>query len=119
MKKKVENTIPVLPVKNLKDSIKYYVDTLGFHEDWKGDVVGSVSRDGHCILLSEGTGATGPSWVWIGLEDAALFEEYKSKGVKVRQQPENHDWAYEMKFEDPDGNVLWAGTDTRADLLRV
>ena len=38
---------------------------------------------------------------------AALFEEFRSKGVKILQEPQNHQWAYEMKFEDQDGNVLW------------
>jgi catechol 2,3-dioxygenase-like lactoylglutathione lyase family enzyme len=87
MEKTVENTIPVLPVKSLKESIDYYVDTLGFTEDWRGNVVGSVSRDGCCIMLSEKTGASDPGWVWIGLEDATLFEEYRNKGVQVRREP--------------------------------
>ena len=116
MAKSVENTIPVLPVKNLQNSIAYYVEILGFREDWQGDTIGSVSRDGCHIMLNEETKASGLGWVWIGLEDATLFEEYKRKGVQVRQEPQNHEWAYEMKFEDLDGNVLWLGTAPRNDL---
>lgn len=112
----VENTIPVLPVKNLSESLVFYVETLGFRVDWRGEVVGSVSRDGHCIMLSEITGMAGPGWVWIGLQDTSLFDEYRSRRVQVHQEPQNHVWAYEMKFEDPDGNVLWLGTETRKDL---
>ncbi len=119
MERSVENTIPILPVKCLKESIDYYVGTLGFTEDWRGNFVGSVSRDGCCIMLSEETGASDPGWVWIGLENARLFEEYKGKGVQVQQESQNHAWAYEMKFEDLDGNVLWLGTEPRKDLPEI
>ena len=119
MKKKIECTIPILSVNSLKESVDYYVDTLGFSVDWKGQVVGSVSRDGCNIMLSEQIGASGSGWVWIGLRDASLFDEYKTKGVKVHQEPRNHEWAYEMKFQDPDGNILWLGTDTRDDLPKL
>ncbi len=116
MKKKVECTIPVLPVKNLKKSFEFYIDTLGFKLDWEGQTFGSVSRDGHCIMLSEKNKPTDPAWVWIGLEDDTLFDEYKRKGVNVFQEPQNHPWAYEMKFEDIDGNILWIGTEPRTDI---
>jgi hypothetical protein len=57
-----------------------------------------------------------PSWVWIGLEDDSLFDVYLSKGIKVLQEPRNCSWAYEVKFEDIDGNILWMGTEPKADL---
>ena len=60
MDKKIENTIPVLPVKSMEESIQYYVDTLGFSVDWKGSVVGSVSRDDWSIMLSETTRGSDP-----------------------------------------------------------
>ncbi len=60
MDKKIENTMHVLPVKSMEESIQYYVDTLGFSVDLKGKVVGSVSRDGWSIMLSESTGASDP-----------------------------------------------------------
>ena len=119
MEKKIENAIPVLPVRNLNESIEFYVTKLGFMEDWRGDVVGSVSRDGHCIMLSEVTGTSEPGWVWIGMNDATLWDGYRENGVTVHQEPQNHDWAYEMKYEDLDGNVLWMGTTPRDDLPKV
>ncbi len=82
MNKKIENTIPILPVKSMEKSVQYYVDTLGFRVDWKGSVVGSVSRDGWSIMVSETTGASDPGWVGIGLEDATLFDEYKKKALR-------------------------------------
>ena len=112
----VECTIPILPVRELEQSKRYYLDVLGFELDWTGDVVCSVSKDGASIMLSQIEPWKSAGWVWIGLEDDFLFETYRSRGVKVRQEPQNHAWAYEMKFEDLDGNVLWLGTETRADL---
>ena len=45
-----------------------------------------------------------------------MFQLYRDKGVKVRQEPRNYSWAYEMKFEDLDGNILWLGTEPRKDM---
>ena len=112
----IENTIPVLPVSDLKQSIRFYTGTLGFTLDWSGVIVCGVSRDGHAIMLWEESHPPTPTRVWIGLQDHSLFDEYRSRGVKVHQEPRNEPWAYEMKFEDPDGNILWLGTETRKDL---
>lgn len=116
--RKLECTIPVLPVSNLQQSARFYLDTLGFQLDWgnpQQDPICSVSRDGCAIMLMQRDGPAEPVWVWIGLEDDSLFEEYRSRGVRVLQEPENHPWAWEMKFADPDGNVLWLGTEPKAD----
>lgn len=116
----VECICPVLPVSDLQRSIRFYTQTLGFKLDWghgEQDTVCGVSRDGCSLMLSQAiSGETARSWVWIGVEDDTLFHDYRRKGVKVRQEPRNMPWAYEMKFEDPDGNVLWLGTGPRQDL---
>ena len=114
--REVECTIPILPVRNLERSIQFYTQTLGFHLDWHGGPFCSVSRDGRPIMLKESLTATTSAWVWIGLESDSLFHLYRERGVKVFQEPMNWSWAYEMKLEDPDGNVLWLGTEPRDDL---
>ncbi len=116
---RVECTIPVLPVSNLANSIKFYTESLDFKLEWgggEGSYICSVSKDNCSIMLSQRTMGPGGAWVWIGVEDDALFKLYAGRGVKVMQPPKNYPWAYEMKFEDPDGNVLWLGTSTRTDL---
>lgn len=115
----VECTIPVLPVRDLARSLSFYVDVLGFKLDWggaAGSIICSVSRDGASIMLSQTAESRNPVWVWIGLEDDSLFDEYRAKGVRVLQEPRNCSWAYEMKFADLDGNVLWLGTEPRANV---
>lgn len=119
MQNKIECTVPVLPVKSLKDSIRFYTDSLGFQVDWGGEegkLIGSVSRDGCTIMLSEMHGEKKPTYVWIGLTDDSLFAEYMSKDIKVVQEPLNQTWAYNMKIEDIDGNVLWLGTAPKTDI---
>jgi predicted lactoylglutathione lyase len=115
---RVENTIPVLPVRNLARSLEFYIQTLGFQLDWgggEGSIIASVSRDGCPIMLAEGFSNAHPQWVWIGMDNDTLFDEWRKAGAPVRQEPQNWDWAYEMKFEDPDGNVLWLGTEPRKE----
>jgi predicted lactoylglutathione lyase len=112
----VECVIPVLPVNDLEESIRFYSKTLEFNLDWRGESVGSVSKDGNSIMLKEVPSASSGMCVWIGLHDASLFDVYRRRGVKVVSETRNHSWAYEMKFEDLDGNVLWLGTEPRSDI---
>jgi predicted lactoylglutathione lyase len=116
MSKQVENTIPVLPVKDLKRSTAFYVRQLGFQIDW-GDsedaAICQVSRDGHPIMLIQDESLGSPARVWIGLESDLLFKEFMDKGVTVLSGPANKPWAYEMQIQDIDGNVLWLGTEPR------
>ena len=47
----VENTIPVLGVRDLAASTRFYL-SLGFKLDWQaGEISVSVSRDRHPIML--------------------------------------------------------------------
>jgi hypothetical protein len=41
----------------------------------------------------------------------SLHDEFRKKGVAIRQPPTSHRWAMEMQIEDPDGHVLRFGTD--------
>lgn len=111
--RKLENIIPVLPVKDIQRSIQFYTQTLDFELAWgggDGETLGAVAKDGFNIYLSEDANSNGGMCIWIGMEDDSLFALYQSRGVKVLQEPQNRPWAYEMKIADPDGNVLWLGT---------
>ncbi len=108
----------MVPVRDLPRSIAFYTEKLGFKLDWGGapnSIICGISRDRHPLMLTQRESVTQPTWVWIGVEDETLFAEYRRNGVEVHQEPQNHPWAYEMKFEDPDGNILWLGTEPRKD----
>jgi predicted enzyme related to lactoylglutathione lyase len=112
-----ENSAPILSVADMSISLRYYVDVLGFRNaDWGNDDFTSVNRDQAGIYLCRGGQGQAGTWVWIGVEDVqALYEEYKSRGAKIRHPPKNYPWAMEMKVEDPDGHMLRFGSEPKAD----
>ncbi len=115
----VECIIPILKVSNLPNSIRYYVDVLGFKVDWgesESSDMASVSRDDKAIMLCQGDQGLPGTWVWIGVEDIEpLYEQYRARGARLRHAPANHPWAYEMQIEDPDGHVLRFGSEPKTD----
>lgn len=107
---------PIFRVADLRASVDYYVQTLGFTVDWNGGMIASVSRDRCCIFLCEEDQGHPGAWTWIGVGDAgALCDELRARGAKIRHPPTNYWWAYEMQVEDLDGNVLRLGSDPRKD----
>ena len=113
-----ENAVPILNVADMAASVRYYVEALGFRNaDWGNENFTSVNRDGAAIYLCRaGQGRPG-TWVWIGVEDAAaVYEEYRASGARVRRGLRNFPWAYELQVEDPDGHVLRFGSEPREDL---
>jgi predicted lactoylglutathione lyase len=115
----VECIIPILRVRSLSASIRYYTITLGFRVDWgggEGSTMTSVSRDGHSIMLCEGAQGQPGTWVWIGVEDIeSLFEDYQRAGATIRMKPTNYPWAYEMQIEDLDAHVLRFGSEPKQE----
>jgi predicted enzyme related to lactoylglutathione lyase len=110
-----EGVNPILRVEDLTAAVDHYVRVLGFKLDWQGPgSFASVSR-GRChVFLCQGDQGHPGTWVWIGVEDAdALLEEYRGKGAKIRHQPTNYPWAYEMQVEDIDANVLRPGSQPK------
>jgi predicted enzyme related to lactoylglutathione lyase len=107
---------PILRVADLKKSLDYYINVLGFKVNWEYPYIASVSRGRCCIFLSEGDQGNPGAWVWIGVEDCeTVFRELSSKGAKIRNPPTNFKWALEMQIEDLDGNVMRIGSDSKAD----
>jgi predicted enzyme related to lactoylglutathione lyase len=110
-----ENSQPILRVEDMKASLRFYVDQLGFkNAAWGDDNFTSVNRDSAGIYLCRGAQGRGGAWVWIGVEDAGkLHDELKERGVSIRMPPENYPWAFEFHVEDPDGNVLRFGSEPK------
>ena len=110
------SAIPVLRVSDLAASINYYVDVLGFTIDWQYPDIVSVSRDRCSVFLCTSDQSTGPTWVWIGLEDVTveeLHEQLRAKGAHIRQGPTNFAWAMEIQVTDLDNNVLRIGSSPK------
>ncbi len=108
-----ENSQPILRVADLKASIDFYVNRLGFRNaDWAMDEFTSVNRDQAGVYLCQQGQGLGRAWIWVGVSDVrALRAEYAAAGVAVRMEPTNYPWALEMHVEDPDGNVIRFGSE--------
>lgn len=107
---------PIFRVNDISASIEYYVQKLGFVVDWHEDGTGfaSVSRGRFHLFLCQGDQGHAGGWVWVGVADAAaLYDEFRDSGVKIRHPPTNYAWAYEMQVEDLDGNVLRIGSESK------
>ena len=114
---RVETMFPILNVRSVTASIRYYVEVLGFKLDWNGPAYASVSLDKHAIMLCEGGQGHPGTWIWIGVENVeALFAYYCARGASIHQELTNYSWAYEMRIEDPDGHILRFGSEPRPDL---
>jgi uncharacterized glyoxalase superfamily protein PhnB len=120
--------VPEVPVTDLDDAIAYYLDHLGFHQDWGDDggigIVG-ISR-GQCLLyltsrsFREGYGNAGPVVIWLALssntEVDMLHDEWRDRGAKVVSPPESKPWKlHEFTATDLDGNFLRVFHDFRFD----
>lgn len=110
----IENTIPILNVSDMAASLKFYEHTLGFSADWEAEVdrnkIVGISRDGCVIYLCEGAQGARGSWLWMGVESADYFDQALAAGATIVQEATNYPWAYELRIQDPDGNVIRIGT---------
>lgn len=110
--RQIENTIPVLGVRELERSIAFFKDVLGFEVEWRADSTCSVGRDG-CSIMLQIHEEPRPTTIWIGLDGDALFPRIQQSGAMILQLPTNTPWAYEMRIADPDGNILWLGAEPK------
>lgn len=115
----VECIIPILSVKDLAASLRFYVDVLGFRLDWGDDdnsMMASVSRDGRAIMLCRQSQGQPGTWIWIGVEDIEpLYRQFATRGARFQEPPTRYPWAYEMRVQDPDGHVFRFGSEPRPD----
>ena len=117
MKIGVERINPYLEVSNLSDSLKYYVDVLGFTLYVETPVLGIIERDRHQIHLFRSEGEVSPHRVWVGVNDIEpLFNQFVLRGAEIYQAPINYSWAYQMMVKDLDGNVLIFGSGPKDNL---
>ena len=108
---------PVFRVANVRASLNYYSECLGFSVDWHAEGIASVTRDRCTIFLCEWDQGQRGTWAWIGVGDAeAVHEEFKARGAHIRQGPTNFSWALEIQVADVDGNVLRLGSEPKADM---
>ena len=110
--------VPVFRVADVPASVKYYEEALGFkNASWSNEWFASVARGDCNIFLTSDKQSQPRMWIWVGLEGnvRALHAEYERSGAKIRNPPNNFEWALEMQIEDLDGNVIRFGSDPEED----
>ena len=106
---------PVLHVKDVDASLRFYADQLGFTSPWRygedgGAHVAQVDRQGCALILADTwPEKIGKGLIFISLNAGvagldALRAELEARGVAVKEGS----WGYRLLVvEDPDGNQLF------------
>jgi len=115
---------PHLPVKNLKATIDYYRDILGFYDEWTwGEKDGGIRRDEMRLLFAED-----PEFIdvinsykksrlplmWFVENIDEIFLEFKNKNIEIADDLKTHAYGLrEFAFIDINGYYIRVaeGTD--------
>lgn len=109
-----KHSVPILYSSDVRKSITYYTDVLGFDNEWIWDhesSFGGVSKDSiEIFFCKDGQGHPG-TWIAIMVDDVdELYHRVQEKGGHVVSQPENKEWGLrEMLVQDPDGHIIRFG----------
>jgi catechol 2,3-dioxygenase-like lactoylglutathione lyase family enzyme len=113
-------TRPILSVRDVGASIRYYCEKLGFAPVWAfpedAAILAQVGRKGLELILDAGSAiprAATPSVVSMSLHEprqlGELYRELQHRGARIAAAPFEVVWEkglYELDVEDLDGNVL-------------
>ncbi|HWL10791.1 MAG TPA: VOC family protein [Planctomicrobium sp.] len=113
---KIHNAAVVLTVSDLDVSLRYFVDTLGFREDFRFGQYAGIKYDACCIHLSllgnPNTTVPGAGVVYIFCDDVDnYYTQIRERGAVTDGPP--HDYEYGIRdfiVRDPDGNQLTFGS---------
>ncbi len=108
---KLSRVAPELPVSNLKESVKYYEQQLGFRAvvEMPGGNYAIVERDDIAIhLFQDDAQRPSPVGIHIFTEDLeALHTELKSRGARISQQILRKPWGNrDFRVHDDSGNEI-------------
>lgn len=113
------STTPILRVRDVLAAVDYYVDKLGFQQQWvwgEPPNFACVVRDETAFFLSLDCQGQFGTWVYVNVDDVdAVYEQYQQSGARIVQPPTNFPWGMrEMNVEDLDGHRLRIGSPTEA-----
>ena len=113
------HAVPFLPVKDLKETIAYYKDKLGFYEEWFWeDTDAGIRRDDLRLLFNQNPEYTARinsnsqalEICWFVTNVDEIYEEYTSKGLNIIKQLWNAPWGIrEFSFLEINGYVIRIG----------
>jgi hypothetical protein len=105
-----------LPVTNLRQTLDYYRDKLGFTDEWTfGDIDGGVSRDELRLLFAEDADFTNDinnkhhrlPVMWFVENIDAIFTEFKERKIEIADNLRTHPYELrEFAFVDINGYYI-------------
>lgn len=117
---KTHGSATTFHVSSLEASLKYYTETLGFTERFRfGDYAGVAH--GEVQIHLSGPAATnkkqlGQGSLYIFCDDCdAYHAKVAAKGAIIQAPPKDYDYGMrDFVTEDPDGNLVTFGQETKA-----
>jgi uncharacterized glyoxalase superfamily protein PhnB len=108
---KLSRIAPELPVSNLKESVKYYEQKLGFRVamEMPGGNYAIVERDDIAIhLFQDDAQSPSPVGIHIFTEDLeTLHKELKNRGARISQEILRKPWGNrDFRVNDDSGNEI-------------
>jgi uncharacterized glyoxalase superfamily protein PhnB len=114
--KKFLKSGPHLPVKNLRQTLDYYRDTLGFYDEWTfGEKDGGLRRDDMRLLFGEdpvhadliNSVANRFNLVWFVDNIDEIYSEFKERGIRIESPLEEYPYDLrEFSFIDINGYYI-------------
>jgi uncharacterized glyoxalase superfamily protein PhnB len=115
--KKFIRVNPFIPVKNLKQTLDYYRDKLGFYEQWMfGEMDGGIRRDDMRLVFCEDPDYINQLYVpptyqftllWFVENVDEIYKEFKERGIEIKRDIENKPWGIrEFAIEDINGYLI-------------
>ena len=114
--KKFIKSAPHLPVKNLRLTLDYYRDKLGFTDEWSfGEKDGGIRRDDLRLLFGEDMEFTTDinnnyrrlALIWFVDNIDEIFEEFKERKVELADNLRMHPYGLrEFAFIDINGYYI-------------
>lgn len=113
--KKFIRSNPHLPVRNLRETLNYYHDTLGFYEEWtwvneNGEFKdGGIRRDDMRLLFGEDENfaPNGLAIMWFVENIEEIFAEFKNKNIAIADTLRTHQYGLrEFAFIDINGYYI-------------
>lgn len=116
---KISHAATVFPVSDVSAALRYYIDVLGFREEFRFGEYAGIGRDGCLLHLSRSgnpnTGPPGAGAVYIFCDEVdEYFSDIVSRGATIADQPKDYDYGLrDFIVRDPDGNQLTFGAPVK------
>lgn len=117
----INGSMFVIAVKNLKQSISYYRQVLGFEIHDIGDPGWRIFQRGDCRIMagecpdSPAAGELGDHsyFAYLYVDDVdGLYDEFRTAGARILKKPTSEPWGMrEMAVKTIDGHRFMAGEE--------